>query len=327
MAIPKNSYATYDAIGNREDLADAIYNISPTDTPVLSSIDRVRATGIKHEWQVDNLAAATSGGAVEGDDFLASARVQTQRLDNQCQIWRKDISVSRTQRVVQSAGRRDEYAYQLAKAGKELKRNIEKTLLAQQGKITGGTTTARLSGGLINYLQTDSVAQNHSLTATYAGNGETINVAGPQGGTAGVLKALLDTVIGVLWDNGSDANVLVCGKQAKQAISNLSNLATLYREVPKGMQGAIIGGADLYVSDFGEFVVVPDRFMPPEGTINIIYVLDYEYLALAELDPIDVIPIAKTGDADKAILVAEGCLEVRSYEAHGAVVGYTLSPG
>lgn len=114
MAVPKNSYATYDAIGNREDLADAIYDISPLDTPVLSSIARVRATGIKHEWQIDRLAGSTAQGAVEGDDFAASARIQTERLDNQCMIFRKDISVSRTQRVVESAGRRDEYAYQLA---------------------------------------------------------------------------------------------------------------------------------------------------------------------------------------------------------------------
>jgi hypothetical protein len=114
MAVPKNSYATYDSIGNREDLADAIYDISPIDTPVLSSIARVRATGVKHEWQTDNLAAATVQGSVEGDDFAASARVQTVRLDNQTQIFRKDISVSRTQRVVLTAGRRDEYAYQLA---------------------------------------------------------------------------------------------------------------------------------------------------------------------------------------------------------------------
>jgi hypothetical protein len=70
-------------------------------------------------------------------------------------------------------------------------------------------------------------------------------------------------------------------------------------------------------SNFGEFVVVPDRFT--DASNHTIYLTDYEYLALAELDPIDVIPVAKTGDADKAMIVCEACLEVRSTDAHGAV--------
>jgi hypothetical protein len=321
MAVPKNTYATYDSIGNREDLADAIYDISPIDTPVLSSIARVRATGIKHEWQTDNLAAATVQGAAEGDDFAASARVQTVRLDNQTQIFRKDISVSRTQRVVLTAGRRDEYAYQLAKGGKELKRNIEKTILGTQGKAVGGTTTARLSGGLLTYIhRTTFVAHNMHATNTITWNGHGATLVGTvtlTGCTAGIIKALLDTVIGVLWDHGSDANVIICNKGQKQGISNITGIATLYREVPSGNQGAIVGGADLYVSDFGEFVVVPDRFT--DATNHTIYVTDYEYLAFAELDPIDVIPVAKTGDSDKAMIVCEACLEVRSTDAHGAV--------
>lgn len=321
MAVPKNTYATYDSIGNREDLADAIYDISPIDTPVLSSIARVRATGVKHEWQTDNLAAATVQGAAEGDDFLASARVQTVRLDNQTMIFRKDISVSRTQRVVLTAGRRDEYAYQLAKGGKELKRNIEKTILGTQGKAAAGTTTARLSGGLLTYINKPTLVATNltTATATWNGNGATVTGTFIGGGaTAAKLKTLLDTVIGVLWDHGSDANVIVCNKNVKQGLSLMTGIATLFRDVPSGNQGAIVGAADLYVSNFGEFVIVPDRFM--DSNHPYFYIVDYEYLALAELDPIDVIPIAKTGDADKAMIVCEACLEIRSTDAHGAVL-------
>jgi len=322
MAVPKNTYATYDSIGNREDLADAIYDISPIDTPVLSSIARVRATGIKHEWQTDNLAAATVQGAAEGDDFAASARVQTVRLDNETMIFRKDISVSRTQRVVQTAGRRDEYAYQLGKGGKELKRNIEKTILGTQGKAVSGTVTARLSGGLLTYLPsgTGNVVKNlTTASVTFNGNGATVTGTFAGGGaTAGKLKVLIDTCVGLLWDDGSDANVIVCGKNTKQGLSGMTGIATLFRDVPQGNQGAIVGAADLYVSDFGEFVIVPDRFM--DTSKPYFYIVDYEYLALAELDPIDVVPIAKTGDADKAMILCEACLEVRSTDAHGAVL-------
>jgi hypothetical protein len=114
MAMPAGTFTTFRSIGQREDLADAIYDISPLDTPMLSSIPRVRATGITHEWQTDILDGSTVVGAIEGDDFSANTAVVTVRLANICHIFRKDVSVSRTQRVVQTAGRRDEYAYQLA---------------------------------------------------------------------------------------------------------------------------------------------------------------------------------------------------------------------
>jgi hypothetical protein len=218
------------------------------------------------------------------------------------------------------------------KRGKELKRNIEKTLLGAQGRLGNASDSARLSGGLATYLHRTMVATNFSTaTATFVGNGGTLTTGTTYVATTpDVLKPLLDTVIGALWDGGSDANVILCNKSSKVAISLFSTgIATLYREVPKGTQGAIIGGADLYVSNFGEFVVVPDRHMPTAlGTnvlFNILYLVDYEYLAFAELDPIDVIPVAKTGDADKAIIVCEGCLEVRSEHAHGGVVGWAYS--
>jgi hypothetical protein len=234
--------------------------------------------------------------------------------------------------VVQTAGRRDEYAYQLAKRGKELKRNIEKTLLGAQGQVANASNVGRLMGGLATYLHRTLVATNFSTaTATFVGGGATLTTGTTYvGGTPDVLKPLIDTVIGALWDAGSDANVILCNKTTKTAISLFSTgVATLYREVPTGAQGAIIGGVDLYVSNFGEFVVVPDRHMPTalgtNVTFNVIYLVDYEYLAFAELDPIDVIPVAKTGDADKAMIVCEGCLEVRSEHAFGAVMGYEYS--
>lgn len=332
MAMPTGTFTTFRSIGQREDLADAIYDISPIDTPLLSSIARVRATGITHEWQTDVLAGATVAGAIEGNDFAANTAVPTTRLTNVCQIFRKDVSVSRTQRVVNTAGRRDEYAYQLAKRGKELKRNIEKTLLGSQGKLGNSSDSARLSGGLATYLLAANVSKGWSTaTFVFAGGGVTMTTGTTYvAATPDVLAPLLDTVIGALWDAGSDANVILCDKNSKVAISKLNTgIATLFRDIPEGAQGAIIGGADLYVSNFGEFVVVPDRYMPTalgtNVTFNALYLVDYEYLAFAELDPIDVIPIAKTGDADKALLVCEGCLEVRSENALGGVVGYAYS--
>ena len=48
MALPTNTFTTYDAIGNREDLSDKIWNVDPTDTPFFSGIDKEKATGTLH---------------------------------------------------------------------------------------------------------------------------------------------------------------------------------------------------------------------------------------------------------------------------------------
>ena len=77
MAAPAETFNTYVAIGNREDLTNAIYNISPTDTPFMSSIARVGATAVKHEWQTDALAAVTNQGYIEGDDATGDTREPT----------------------------------------------------------------------------------------------------------------------------------------------------------------------------------------------------------------------------------------------------------
>ena len=77
MATPANTFTSYDAIGNREDLSDVIYNVDPYDTPFLTGVPRTKATAVLHEWQTDALAAASSANAVlEGDDATTTATIQ-----------------------------------------------------------------------------------------------------------------------------------------------------------------------------------------------------------------------------------------------------------
>jgi hypothetical protein len=49
MAVPTNTFQAHTAIGQREDLADVIYDISPKDTPIMSSIGKNKATAVYHE--------------------------------------------------------------------------------------------------------------------------------------------------------------------------------------------------------------------------------------------------------------------------------------
>lgn len=318
MALPTNTFTSFSAVGNREDLTDAIFNIDPVDTPFASSIPRVKATGVLHEWQTDELEAATNVGYLEGDDAPADTALPTARLTNSTQIYRKVVSVSRTQRTVLSAGRRDEYAYQLAKRGKELKRNIEVSLTSASGKGAGGIGSARLVGGVETWLTKANGSVHLGTTATTPGNGAAVVDGTPVATTAADLKVQVDNVIGSLWSNGSDANVIMAGVTGKAKLSQMTGIATLYREVPKGNEGNIIGGADLYVSNFGEYVVVPNRF---SRDVSMLF-LDYDYWAIAELDPIQVIPLAKTGDSDRAFIVCELSLECRNPKASAKIADF-----
>lgn len=124
MAIATGAFSTYSAIGNREDLADMIYDISPTETPLQSNVKRGRATHTLHEWQTDVLAAAVSTNKViEGNDATTNTATATARFGNYCEIVDKVPRVTGTQDAMNSAGRRSEMSYQIAKRGKELKRN------------------------------------------------------------------------------------------------------------------------------------------------------------------------------------------------------------
>ena len=157
MTQPADTFSSYDAIGNREDLSNIIYDISPTETPFMSGIAKIPASATLHEWQTDSLAAASSTNAViEGDDATTNAGTPSVRLNNNTQISDKVPRVTGTQRAVDSAGRADEFAYQIMKSAKELKRDVESSLLATNAKVAGNDSTARECAGIGSWIATNT---------------------------------------------------------------------------------------------------------------------------------------------------------------------------
>jgi hypothetical protein len=101
MALPSNTLATYEAVGNREDLSDIIYDVSPTETPFLSAMPKGVSESTKHEWQTRALAAASGSNAVlEGDDATTDAANVNARIYNYNQISDKVARVTGTQEKV-----------------------------------------------------------------------------------------------------------------------------------------------------------------------------------------------------------------------------------
>jgi len=307
------AYDRYTAIGAREDLTDVIYDISPTDTPIMSSIGKTKATSVTHEWQTDSLAAATTANAlVEGASASEGTITPTTRLANLTQIVGKTVMVSGTLLASDLAGRKSEMAYQLAKASAEIKRDIETIITANQGQAAGSSgSSARKMGSLLSYIKTNTSKNGTSVTGV---DPTTLGVSTRTDGTTRAFtETILKDVIAKVFASGGTPSALFVSPAQKQVVSAFTGLAAQRYQVPTSGQATILAGADLYQSDFGVLQIVPNRFMRTRDAL----VLDPEYAALAYLRPFQTNDIAKVGDADKKQILAELTLEVRNEAAHG----------
>ena len=311
MTVPTNTYSRYGAIGVREDLADVIYDISPTDTPIMSSIGKSRATQTLHEWQTDVLAAATFGNAlIEGDDAASASLSPTVRVGNYTQIVGKTVQVSGTLEAVDKAGRKSEKAYQLAKASAEIKRDIENIITANQAKSNGTINTgARKLGSLLSYITTN-VSKGSAGTNPVGDGSDTRGDTT----TRTFLESMLKDVAQLVFENGGTPKMLVVPPGLKATVSGFAGVAQ-QRYVTGAEPTTIVAAAGAYLSDFGLISIVPDRFMRSRDAL----MLDPEYAALAYLRPFQTNDLAKTGDSEKTQILAELTLEVRNEKAHGGV--------
>jgi hypothetical protein len=311
------TFTAHTAIGQREDLTDIIYDISPTETPFMSSIGKTKATAVYHEWQTDSLAAATTGNAaIEGADATSATLSPTVRLGNYTQIIQKTVQVSGTLDTVNKAGRKSEKAYQLAKASAELKRDLETILLANQGRSAGTSTIARNLGSILSWIKTNSDVGSGGADPA------TIGVSTRTDGTQRTFtEALLKTVVSEVFVSGGSPKILMVGALGKQKVSSFAGIAAQRYMAPGNTPTTIIGAADVYMSDFGTMSVVPNRFMRVRDAL----VLDPEYAALAYLRPFQTNDLAKTGDSENTQLLAEVTLEVKNEAAHGIIADLNMA--
>ena len=200
--MPANAFLTTVAIGNREDLIDGIYHTAPTDTPLVSMMDKVQATATTHEWQRDTLDTPANNTTAEGADAIYTAITPTQRLSNQTQISRKTFSVSHTQEKVSKAGRKSDIRMQTVKQGKEMRKDMEVAVVENPTLTTGATRVCR---GLRGWTQT-----NNSLGAS-PGAAPVINTnTGPVDGTLRTFtEPLLRTVHRLVYQAGGNATMLM----------------------------------------------------------------------------------------------------------------------
>ena len=312
MTIVTNTFTTFDAKGIREDLSNIITNIAPEDVPYMSNIGRQSISNTLFEWQTDTLASAAANKQIEGDDISSfDAVVATVRLQNYAQISRKTIVLSATEEVVNKAGRRSELAYQIAKRGSELKRDQEFTMLNGAVAAAGSTSVARGTASLGAFIKTNVDMQTNGVNPSYT---TLPNSARTDGNVRTFTETILKNVIQQVWSAGGTPKILMTGPVNKQRVSGFAGIASSRFNIDGGVKPAtIIGAADVYVSDFGNVQVVPNRFQRERDA----WVLDPEYAKVTTLRPYQQIELAKTGDADKRLLLVEFGHLVLAENAHG----------
>jgi Family of unknown function (DUF5309) len=306
MTAPTGTFLTTAAIGNREDLTDVIYRISPTQTPVLNMASKAKATNTLHEWQTQDLATAASNAQAEGDTITAKTVTPSVRLTNRTQISAKAVAVSGTQRAMNPAGRSDELAYQMSLASLEIKRDMELGLT--QNDVLA--TSPRQSRGLRGWV-VDNVSNNGGTLASY-----TANTGYTPGTQRAFTESLLKTVLQAVYTAGGEPDTIMLPPAQKQIFSTFTGNAT---RMDKSEDAKLYASVDFYVSDFGTLQAVPNRFMATREA----FILQSDKLAVAYLRPFQTIELAKTGDADLREILVEYTLECRAPKAHGAV--YDLS--
>jgi len=319
MAQPTGVYVTFSSAGLREDLENVIYDISPTDTPFMSMGGRMDAIAVNHEWQTDALASAADNFNEEGATLTAAEPAATTRLGNICQISLKTTLVSGTLDAVSKAGRREELAYQMSKRSKELKRDMERAMVGvnQSKTAMAADSTVRKLGSLSSWVTTNASVGSGGTAAGAGGNG----TARTDGTARTFTETLLKASILSAYDEGADIKYLMMAPSQKQTFSSFVGVggASGVSNFNDVADQRIIGGMDVYVSDFGEMAVVPNRFQRSRD----VWLLDPEYYGVAYLRPFFQREVASTSDGEQRAIIAEYTLVCKNEKALGAV--YDLS--
>lgn len=312
MAKVTNAFATYSAVGNREDLSDVIYNIDPFDTPFMSAVGRRNVSNRVFDWQTESLPAVDTNNARE-EGYLVAPQVATPtvRLTNNTQISSRDATVSGSQEASNAAGKKSEMARQMALISKALKRDVESILVSAQAQVVGNDAgTARKTRALEHWIAT-----NVSYGATGA-NPASATAALTDGTQRALTEVLFNDRLEAAYSAGAEPKFAMVGPSTKRKISAFTGRSG--SQVPT-KTNEVVNSVDIYRSDFGDIKIVPSRW----SRNRTIFFLDPEYCKVAYFRPFKTEPLAKTGDADVNMIITEYGLEMSNEKAHAKLSDLT----
>ncbi len=328
MAQPTDTLDRYDLATRgdnvREQLADRIYDVSPTQTPFMTTVGRGANSNDYFTWQQDQLATPDgSNAAVDGDDFTANALQGAARIGNYNQISRKGVVVSERADKVNKAGRARELARQTMRKARELKRDQETILMSNQAGLAGNSTTAPLTAGLVTWYKTNEARAAGGASAPLSNTtyGFPNAVATDAGTTRALSETLMLDVCQSAYINGGDPTHCFVSPTVKRRISNYlfttnARIATQYQDQGKGLEAAkVVGAVDWWLTDFGPIQIIPDRWQRDRD----VHIIDPEYWSIDYLRSYHLQKMGKTGDNNKRLLVVDYGLCSKNEESSGTV--------
>lgn len=333
MAKVTNAFTTYNATSNREDLSNAIYNIDPFDTPVMSTGRRRNATARQFDWQTENLPDTDANNAqIEGFELARTASTATRRLSNVTQISKRDATVTGSQEASDPAGKGSEMAHQMAMKSKVLKSDMEVIMSGRQARNDGDDATARRTEAIAHFIargydragvqgkavigKVDSATAPLPLTATATFN------AVPANEQVAFTEVLLGNAMEAAYNNGASPDTLVVTPAVKRTVSTFGGRSSSQVMVGKT---EVVATVDIIATDFGRVKAVPSRWLASDTGL----LLDPDYFAVSFFRNFRQMPLAKIGDAETRMILAEWGVEMRNPMAHilfngikqGAVIG------
>lgn len=319
MAVVANTFTTSQAVGNREELSDVVSRITPEDTPIYSLIEKGKCNTHHPEWETDELAAPGENIRQEGDEYTFGTIIAPTRLGNYTQILRKDWIISATQEVVAEAGNVQKRKYQKLKKGVEIRKDLEYAIADTNASVSGAT---RELGSLPTWLTT-----NVSRGAGGANGGYNpttgLTVAPTDGTQRPFTKAILDQVMQTGYQNGANFRHVSVSPYVKSVFVTFMSDANVapfrYAVSQGGERNTIVATADYYEGPFGTVMIHPNRVQA--GNANLArnaFFLDTDMLSFLWLRNIqEDKAVAKTGDADKGVIIGEGTLKVHNEKGLG----------
>ena len=308
MAVPANSLQTYQTTNIAEDVTEIVMNIDPVETPFLTLAKKTKAENTYTQWPIEALSAVDTNNAnIEGDDATIDASTTPTLVGNWTQLMDKTASVTTTQEAVKRYGVKAELAKQMAKKSKELKRDMESIMLANQARVVGAAGTAQKMRSLPSWLTT-----NVSRGATGANGSAT--TAAQDGTQRAFSEALLRGLIVTAITNADELpGVLMAGPANRANVSSqLSGNSTRFYELKDGQLNASIS---VYRSDYGPLKIVMDRFQRERD----MFLINPEYVGVRTLEPMQTQDLAVTGLTRKKQIWTNFTLEVGNEKAHAVL--------
>jgi len=257
----------------------------------------------------------------EGASISYGTLTSSTKLTNYTQISSKAVQVSATDDAVNLAGRNTELAYQVAKAAKELKRDMENALLSNTAAAAGTSgSPTRTLGGVQTWISTN-------VDAGTSGSGAGSGAARTDGTQRAFTETLLRSTLKTTWDSGGNPNVIMLNGFNKQKLSFFTGGATRF---DKAEDKRLMTSIDVYESDFGSMQVIPNRWIrKTNGTAakrgQDVLLLDTDFWAVSFLRDFKLQNPAQTADADQRFLVVEYTLEAKNEASSGMVTDVTTS--